>query len=361
MYVDGDGTSFENYDQAGTLVSGFYFRDNSLTVLYGSNTFTLNGNGYISFPDGTTQNTAFTPIYQTSEGLASNVAVLAANSASYLNGNTALDLRSFSTSESITAYTNATNYAATMAGVAYANSVFYANSIVGTAYTNAISYANNAAIVAYSNAVSYANDVATTSYSNAVSFSSNATNLTTGTVAEARLPYRMNQSVRTTDNVTFGNVTVSGVIANGTAGANNQRLVSNGTTVYWKTPAQRADISGSTLPVANNTTYNLDLTGFKSYILQKLNTSAAARVRLYVDAASRTSDASRDLYVEPTSGLGLIAEFVTSGNQTIKASPAIIGYNNNSPADKTVYLAVTNYSGATASIQVTLTLLELEE
>ena len=46
-------------------------------------------------------------------------------------------------------------------------------------------------------------------------FYTNATNLTTGTLAEARLPYRMNQNVRTTDDVTFANGTFTGNISIG--------------------------------------------------------------------------------------------------------------------------------------------------
>ena len=48
--------------------------------------------------------------YQTETGLASNVATLAANSATYLNGNTASDLRSYSDTTSATAYSNAVSY-----------------------------------------------------------------------------------------------------------------------------------------------------------------------------------------------------------------------------------------------------------
>ena len=45
--------------------------------------------------------------YQTEAGLSANVATLAANSATYLNGNTASDLRSYSDTTSATAYSNA--------------------------------------------------------------------------------------------------------------------------------------------------------------------------------------------------------------------------------------------------------------
>jgi len=41
----------------------------------------------------------------------------------------------------------------------------------------------------------------------------NASNISTGTLAEAQLPFRMNQSVRTSDAVTFSNVTFTGTLA----------------------------------------------------------------------------------------------------------------------------------------------------
>ena len=46
-------------------------------------------------------------------------------------------------------------------------------------------------------------------------FYTNATNITTGTLAEARLPFRMNQNVRTTDDVTFANGTFTGTVSIG--------------------------------------------------------------------------------------------------------------------------------------------------
>jgi len=44
-------------------------------------------------------------------------------------------------------------------------------------------------------------------------FYTNATNISTGTLAEPRLPFRMNQNVRTTDDVTFANGTFTGNIS----------------------------------------------------------------------------------------------------------------------------------------------------
>ena len=50
---------------------------------------------------------------------------------------------------------------------------------------------------------------------NLPAYYTNATNITTGTLAEARLPFRMNQNVRTTDDVTFANGTFTGNISIG--------------------------------------------------------------------------------------------------------------------------------------------------
>ena len=82
-------------------------------------------------------------------------------------------IRTEITGNSATAYTNATSYAATIAGTAYSNATSYAATIAGTAYSNAVSTAasdaSSKAATAYSNATSYAASIAGTAYSNAVS------------------------------------------------------------------------------------------------------------------------------------------------------------------------------------------------
>ena len=155
-----------------------------------------------------------------------------------------------------TAYTNAVSYTDTKiatantamaanAAAAYSNAVTYTDTKIGTAntamvanaaaaYSNAVTYtdtkigtANTAmvanAAAAYTNAVSYTDTKIGTAntamianagaaYTNAIAYSANASRLTSGTVAEPRLPYRMDQDVRTTDNVEFVNITVTGNI-----------------------------------------------------------------------------------------------------------------------------------------------------
>jgi hypothetical protein len=116
----------------------------------------------------------------------------------------------------------------------------YAAGQAATAYSNSVSYTN----AANTSVANYATSVAGTAYTNATVFAANATNIINGTLAEARLPYRMDQSVRTTDTVTFGNMTVSG------------NLTVSGTTTY---------INTQTLNIGDNIiTLNADHSGAPS-------------------------------------------------------------------------------------------------
>jgi hypothetical protein len=154
------------------------------------------------------------------------------NAVSYTDGKI-LTANGAITGNAATAYTNAVSY--TDAKIETANTAMAANA--ATAYTNAVSYtdtkigtANTAmaanAATAYTNAVSYtdtkigtANTAmaanAAAAYTNATIFAANASNANNGTLAEARLPYRMNQNLRTTDSPTFANGSFTGSVSIG--------------------------------------------------------------------------------------------------------------------------------------------------
>jgi hypothetical protein len=136
-------------------------------------------------------------------------------------------------------------------------------------------------------------------------------------------------------------------------------VVANGTSPV-AIMAPRSVVPVTTPVIADHTTATVEVFGFKSYVLMKATTSDAAWVRLYTDSGSRASDASRPMGVDPVPGSGVIAEIITTGNQSIPITPFVFGGNLDNSVVPTIYIAVTNLSGVTKQITTTLTLLQLE-
>lgn len=123
--------------------------------------------------------------------------------------------------------------------------------------------------------------------------------------------------------------------------------------------ATRQELTGTTSSIADNATANLNISGYKAYTLLKVETDADAWVRIYTDDAARTADANRSEGNDPNVGSGVIAE--TRGSGVVLLSPGAFGYNNDSPSvTTTIYTSVTNRSGSTQAITVTLTAIRLE-
>ena len=124
--------------------------------------------------------------------------------------------------------------------------------------------------------------------------------------------------------------------------------------------SSRAALNGSTGSISDGASANVNITGYKGYMLYKIETSAAAWVRLYVNDAARTADASRSQGQDPLPGSGVIAEVITTSAETVIVAPGVIGFNNESPVTNVVPVAVTNLSGGSADITVTLTAVKME-
>ena len=122
----------------------------------------------------------------------------------------------------------------------------------------------------------------------------------------------------------------------------------------------RVDRSATSASLANNASGNVDITGFKTYGLLAIKTDKAAWVRVYANGASRTADASRAETSDPAPDAGVIAEVITTGAETVLISPGTIGYNFESTPTTVIPCAVKNKSGATGTVEVTLTVLQLE-
>jgi hypothetical protein len=143
---------------------------------------------------------------------------------------------------------------------------------------------------------------------------------------------------------------------------------SNWDTAYgWGNHASAGYLTA--LPSRLNSTLNAPLTAAglaasvsanvaKSYALLSVTTSAQCWVTIYSDINSRTADSSRLQGVDPEPGSGVIAEVITTGAETVRFTPATIGWNTAN--DNVVYAKVVNTSGDAAQISVTLQYIPLE-
>jgi hypothetical protein len=134
----------------------------------------------------------------------------------------------------------------------------------------------------------------------------------------------------------------------------------NGTDAGGSSLPTRATLSGTTSSLADGDTGPITIAGYKSYMLMKVETSAAAWVRIYTSESARIADASRLEGTDPLPGAGVIAEVITTGAQTVLISPGAVGFNNEATPVNEIRVRVTNKSGAPAAITVTLTALQLE-
>lgn len=114
---------------------------------------------------------------------------------------------------------------------------------------------------------------------------------------------------------------------------------------------------------ANGTETGTWALGCGTFALLKVAVSGPARVELYSTAALRDADGSRGPGFAPSAGLqnGIIADIVLNEATTWDCSTPILGANvdSPSPADQ-VYYRITNLSGGSAALTVTLTIVPLE-
>ena len=149
----------------------------------------------------------------------------------------------------------------------------------------------------------------------------------------------------------------AGVVASGTGATKPITIAGGGGSL-----ASRTTKSATTASLNAAASGDLSITAFKAYNLLKIAIDHPAWVRLYVDSASRTSDASRAEGTDPAPGSGVIAEVLTStaGASTFLMSPGVIGWNNDGTPSTTVYARVTNKDSSARAITVTLTLIQAE-
>ena len=120
-------------------------------------------------------------------------------------------------------------------------------------------------------------------------------------------------------------------------------------------PRKTASVTQS---IANNAASNVSISTAKGFVLYSIETSHAAWVTLYTDAASRTSDSGRLETTDPTPGSGVLSEVITTGATTQLITPGTVCFNSSPTA--TTYAKIVNKSGSTVNLQVTLTYLQIE-
>ena len=137
-------------------------------------------------------------------------------------------------------------------------------------------------------------------------------------------------------------------------------LLQNGSAFSVNGLQSRTTAQVTTASIASGSSVYATIVAAKSYLLQKIETSAAAWVTLYTDTTSRSNDATRNEITDPLPGSGVIAEVITTAAATQKITPGTMGWNDDGTPSENVYLKVVNKSGSTQAITVTLTYVQLE-
>ena len=150
--------------------------------------------------------------------------------------------------------------------------------------------------------------------------------------------------------------TSTGISVLGTVDAT--AFVGDGTGITNVTSSTARATVSATNSIASNGVANISLTTPKTYALLSIETSHSAWVTLYSDTASRTADANRTETTDPVAGSGVLAEVITTGNQTQIITPGVICFNSSS--SNVTYAKIVNKSGGTANVQVTLTYVQIE-
>jgi len=169
--------------------------------------------------------------------------------------------------------------------------------------------------------------------------------------------------INDTDNTggtTYTLNTATGSVLGGVKIGTGISITPSGTISASASAYSRTEHVVMTSPLYNNDTANVTFTGYKSYALLKIYTNPAAWVRLYATSAARSSDSARAQTTDPTPGSGVIAEVITSGEQTVLMTPGVIGFNDDGTPSTTIYAAITKFGAGQQAVTVILTLVQLE-
>ena len=118
-------------------------------------------------------------------------------------------------------------------------------------------------------------------------------------------------------------------------------------------------ITASNLPPLSAT--SATLSGWKSYALLSIETSAAAWVTLYSSVANKNTDWSRSILTDPAFGSGVISEVISTQSGKTLFTPSVIGFSSENTPSTDIPIKIYNMStNTTLSVVVTATILKLE-
>lgn len=122
----------------------------------------------------------------------------------------------------------------------------------------------------------------------------------------------------------------------------------------------RVTVSFTATSVPSGSPTYLTITGFKTYLLTKIDISAASWITIYTDTTSRDNDSSRTETTDPLPGSGVIAEIITTAAASQLITPGTIGFNNDAIPSTNIYLKLVNKTGSTTNFTGSLTLVQME-
>lgn len=118
----------------------------------------------------------------------------------------------------------------------------------------------------------------------------------------------------------------------------------------------------TTASIANDASEDGTVSLGKTFVLNKISADRECRVRLYQTAAFRTADAARPVGTDPEGEHGLICDFnLTTGNLTWNSSPIPNGANGDTSRTPDIYYSIQNKSGGTSTVEVTFSVVKIEE
>ena len=128
-----------------------------------------------------------------------------------------------------------------------------------------------------------------------------------------------------------------------------------------ETIGYRITLTATTASLANDAAGDLTFTETgKSGRFISITTDRAAWVTLYTSTAARAADSGRSIGTDPSTGSGVLAEILTTGAETIKLTPVVGYFNDETVLASELYAKVVNKSGATSAVQVDVTLIPAE-